>query len=91
MPARFGGEPTDYQLVEEEDQQGFTRLSALVHPRLGPVDEKAIVECIEETLHAVDRVQAAVWQESEVVRIRRASPMLTKAGKFMPLHHLRTA
>ena len=91
LPARFGGEPTDYQLVEEEDQQGFTRLSALVHPRLGPVDEKAIVECIEETLHAVDRVQAAVWQESEVVRIRRASPMLTKAGKFMPLHHLRTA
>jgi hypothetical protein len=88
LPSRFGGESMDYQLVEEEDEQGFTRLSVVVHPRLGSIDEKAVLGCVEETLHGMDATQATVWQEAGTVRVRRASPMLTKTGKFMPLHHL---
>src|SRR5262249_55919496 len=37
LPARFGGDPTDYQLVEQEEQDGRPRLAVLVHPRLGAI------------------------------------------------------
>ena len=33
LPSRFGGSPLDYQLLEEEDEQGFTRLHLLVSPK----------------------------------------------------------
>ncbi|MGH2404320.1 MAG: hypothetical protein ACRDGN_07625, partial [bacterium] len=32
LPARFGGSPLDYQLVEEEDDEGFTRLALAISP-----------------------------------------------------------
>ncbi len=88
LPGRFGGDPTDYQLVEQEDGEGFTRLSILVHPRIGRIDERAIVECVEESLRVKHEANTRVWKEAGTVRVRRAAPMLTKAGKLVPLHHL---
>jgi hypothetical protein len=88
LPERFGGQPTDYQLLEEEDSEGFTRLTLLVHPRLDGIDERAVLESVEETLQRLSRAHSAVWQQASVVRIRRAAPLLTAAGKLMPLHHL---
>ena len=35
LPARFGGEPTHYQLVEDEGPDGQPRLRLLVHPLVG--------------------------------------------------------
>jgi hypothetical protein len=90
LPARFGGDPTDYQLVEEEDAAGVTRLSVLVHPRLGRIDEAAVAECVEHTLWAAYGVATSIWKNARTVRIRRAPSMMTQAGKFLPLHHLRT-
>ena len=89
LPERFGGDPTDYQLLEEEDREGFTRLSVLVHPRLGPIDEQAVLACVDQTLWSTHGLSARVWAEAGTVKVRRAVPMLTKAGKLMPLHHLR--
>ena len=40
LPARFGGAPTDYQLVEEEAAEGQPRVRLLVHPRIGAVDAR---------------------------------------------------
>lgn len=88
LPTRFGGQPADYQLVEAEDAQGLTRLSVLVHPRLGPLDERAILECVEETLSGLAPVQARTWHDAGIVQVRRQPPVLTAAGKLMPLHHL---
>jgi len=88
LPERFGGQPTDYQLLEEEDSEGFTRLTLLVHPRLDGIDEHAILQSVEETLQRLSLAQSAVWRDAGVVRIRRAAPLLTAAGKLMPLHHL---
>lgn len=42
LPARFGGAPTDYQLLEEEGTAGNPRLRLLVHPRLGELDPRAV-------------------------------------------------
>ena len=41
LPARFGGSALDYQLAEEEDEQGFTRIVIRVSPRLEIRDEAA--------------------------------------------------
>ena len=38
LPARFGGGPTHYQLVEDAAEDGLPRLRLLVHPEVGPVD-----------------------------------------------------
>lgn len=87
LPARFGGDPTDYQLLEEEDQDGFTRLTVLVHPRVGAIDEAEVLTCVEEML-----APAAGWDSVEMyrnlatLRLRRLAPMMTRAGKLMPLH-----
>jgi hypothetical protein len=38
LPARFGGGPTDYQRVEQEQSDGRPTIRLLVHPGLGPLD-----------------------------------------------------
>ena len=35
LPARFGGTSLDYQLMEEEDGGGLTRVVLIVSPRVG--------------------------------------------------------
>lgn len=89
LPRRFGGEPTDYQLVEEEDHKGFTRLTVLAHPRLGPLDDEAVLKSVYTLLAGINPSDAKVWHEAGTLRLRRAPPLLTPAGKFMPLHHLK--
>ena len=89
LPQQFGGDPTDYQLVEEEDEEGHTRLSLVAHPRLGPLDEEAVLACVGETFSALADLSGSVWADAGTIKVRRAAPMLTKAGKLMPLHHLR--
>ena len=91
LPGRFGGEATDYQLVEEEDHEGFTRLTVLAHPRLGPLDEEAVLDTVYTLLAGIKPRDAKVWREAGTLRLRRAPPLLTPAGKFMPLHHLKMA
>ena len=41
LPGRLGGSPLDYHLMEEEDADGFTRLSLVVSPRIEIADEQA--------------------------------------------------
>ncbi|KRT76410.1 MAG: hypothetical protein XU14_C0048G0015 [Armatimonadetes bacterium CSP1-3] len=88
LPERFGGDPTDYQLVEQEDEMGFTRLSILVHPRLDGVDERGVLATVEGALRSRQAASAEIWREAGTIRIVRATPLLTAAGKLMPLHHL---
>jgi hypothetical protein len=91
LPQRFGGEPTDYQLVEEEDREGFTRLTLLVDSRLGPLDEGAVLDAVYAHLATLGQSDMRVWRQADTLRLRRAAPLLTPAGKFMPLHHLKIA
>lgn len=87
LPARFGGTMLDYQLHEYEDDQGFTRLALLVSPRVDIVDERAVIEVV---LNALGRSgpggdQArTLWRQAGTLQLRRADPVWTAAGKFMP-------
>ena len=88
LPERCGGDPTDYQLVEQEDEAGFTRLIVRVHPRLDGIDERRVLDTVEEMLRSRQQASAALWREAGTIRVVRAAPLLTAAGKLMPLHHL---
>ena len=91
LPARFGGSPLDYQLSEEEDENGFTRLSLLVSPRVHLESEAAVVDVVLEAMRrsstAAD-MAAAVWAQADTLRVKRMDPVSTRVGKLMPLHML---
>jgi hypothetical protein len=83
LPARFGGSPIDYQMVEEEDDDGFTRLNLLVHPRVPIVDEAEVVRTV---VHHLTGLSRNLWTDAGTIRIRRAAPVTTARGKLVPLH-----
>ncbi len=89
LPARFGGSALDYQLVEEEDEQGFTKLSLLVSPRVEIADETAVINTVLDALGpngVADGLTRATWRQAGTLRVKRMEPIRTARGKLMPLH-----
>jgi phenylacetate-coenzyme A ligase PaaK-like adenylate-forming protein len=97
LPSRFGGRSTDYQLVECENGTGLNQLQLLVNPQIGPVDEKRVVdEFIAMLRHSEDSPESwaqsgsLMWDQANMVRIERASPIPTASGKILPFHMNKT-
>ncbi|MHB0858223.1 MAG: hypothetical protein ACYC5M_11715 [Anaerolineae bacterium] len=91
LPARFGGDSTDYQLVEEE-VDGLTRVSIVVSPRVGAVDDESLVTVALQHLgahNAATRMMADYWQSAHSLRVVRREPHVTQAGKILSLHVIR--
>jgi phenylacetate-coenzyme A ligase PaaK-like adenylate-forming protein len=89
LPNRFGGGPTDYQLVEEEMLTGNPRLRLLVDPSVGPVDEMAVADAFLDAIGAGSggpRVAELVWREARLLRVERREPERTRSGKILHLH-----
>ena len=88
LPERFGGSPTQYQLLEEEDDLGRPRLRLLIHPHVGPVDSRAAAAALLEVLgpgNGVDRLMGLLWGDARLIRVERRSPVPTASGKILPL------
>jgi len=51
LPSKFGGDSTDYQLLEEEDEKGLTRLNILVSPNVGNIDETDLSVIVPSQVH----------------------------------------
>ncbi len=89
LPERFGGTPLDYQLLEEEDEQGFTRLSVVVSPKVSLDDEQAVIDTVIAALRGGSLgadVSGAVWSRAGTLRVKRMEPVWTGRGKLVPLH-----
>jgi hypothetical protein len=89
LPARFGGGPTDYQIVEEEGEAGEPRLRLLVSPRVGNVDPDAVSDAFLTALSVgsgVERVMGLMWRQGRLLRVERRSPQPTATGKILHLH-----
>jgi hypothetical protein len=94
LPARFGGSPADYQLLEEEDNAGYSRLKLLVHPALAGIDADAVASAFLTEISAgagAENVMALVWRNADLLRVVRAKPMVTSTGKILHLHVARGA
>ncbi len=89
LPLEFGGGPGDYQIVEEEDSGGQTRLSLLVHPRVKDLDETKLYARLQDAFAAGSRsnhFMTKIWQSAGTFRIKRAVPHSSARGKVLPLH-----
>lgn len=92
LPARFGGGPADYQLVEDEDPGGRSSLTLHVHPLIGVLDEVAVVDAFLEGLGRggdAKQVMALSWRQAGLVRVERKAPLTTETGKILHLHRRR--
>ena len=89
LPAKFGGSPLDYQLAEEEDEQGFTRVNLLVSPKIELADDAAVIQAVLEALGRSGiggDLAKTLWSQAKTLRVKRMEPIWTARGKLMPLH-----
>jgi hypothetical protein len=93
LPGKFGGESTDYQLIEEEGATGLTSLNLVISPRVGAVDEKEVVNMfIKQLRNATDSDEnwtqsgPLMWEQAGTIRVRREYPVPTKRAKILPFH-----
>ncbi len=92
LPRRFGGESTDYQLVEVEGASGITRLNLMISPRVGTIDEPAAVAAFIGGLQGSKdgplwaQSGPKMWGQTGTVNVVRDYPMATKRGKILPFH-----
>jgi len=88
LPARFGGGPTHYQLVEDETDDGHPRLRLLVHPAVGPLEPEAVREAFLAAIapgSAGEHLMGLQWRDGHVVSVERRAPYATTSGKIMHL------
>jgi hypothetical protein len=89
LPAEFGGGPGDYQLAEEEDDGGQTRLTLRVDPRVENLDDVRMLTRLRDGLASGswgNEFQARVWDGAGTLRIKREPPVASARGKILPLH-----
>ena len=89
LPTRFGGSALDYQLAEEEDARGFTRIRLRVHPAVGPLDEAAVVATVLAALESASiSADLAVrrWNHAGAIGVVREPPVVGARAKLLPLH-----
>ena len=85
LPRAFGGSALDYQLAEEEDERGFTRLTIVVSPRVHVPDESAVVDAVLAALSSGDAsadYARLTWQQAKTFRVARREPQWSARGKF---------
>ena len=89
LPLKYGGASTDYQLLEEEDTRGETRLTLVISPGVGELEDDRVIETVLDELgknfHA-GRLAAGLWEQAKTIRVRRMSPISLPSGKTMLLH-----
>jgi len=89
LPARFGGNPVDYQIVEEEDHKGLPRLRLNVAPRIHIDDDAQLIAVVLAELGRGSDgsdLTRAIWRQAETFRVTHAEPKATASGKVLPLH-----
>ena len=89
LPGRFGGGPTDYQLIEEETEDGRPRVRLLVHPRVGELDIDAVADAFLMAIGRQsegERLMELQWRQQQVLRVERTAPRVTRTGKILHLH-----
>ena len=91
LPARFGGGPGDYQLVEEETLDGRPQLWLLVRPSVGSADIEALTETFLAAVGAgspAEQVMSLVWRNARFLGVKRRPPVVLPSGKIRPIHLL---
>ncbi len=89
LPARFGGGPGDYQLIEREGQ-GQTEILLRISPRVGVRSADEVREYLLGRLRKFygGALASRDWRHTRAVRVEIAEPAVGATGKVLPLHLL---
>jgi hypothetical protein len=89
LPARFGGGPTDYQLVEETSEiaSGTARLRLLVHPEAAP-DHAEVAALFVNALRREGVRVEELQRRPDWFLIERRRPLVSQSGKILPIHRV---
>jgi hypothetical protein len=89
LPRKYGGSPLDYQLIEEEDARGLTRLTLAIDPAIQIGDEAEVIDTVLSSLGRSSVMADSareIWRQAQTFRVRRQKPKWTGRGKLMSLH-----
>jgi hypothetical protein len=87
LPARFGGTPLDYQLLEEETADGSSRLTLLVSPHLDFAEPDEFAALVLDELSAGDGpavLAAAFWRRAGTLSVLPGTGR-HRSGKQLPI------
>jgi hypothetical protein len=89
LPARLGGAPGDYQLVEHE-AAGQTQLTLRVSPRVAVSSPDKLKGCFLREIRAFygGSLAARTWGHAEGVDVVIGEPFAARTGKVLSLHLL---
>jgi hypothetical protein len=93
LPRHFGGSAIDYQLLEEEDEAGLSRITLIVDPGIPIASDADIVRVALEALGQRSLgAEAArqVWSRTGTLRVRRMRPVATGQGKMESIGRARS-
>jgi len=88
LPRKYGGAPTDYQLVEEEDDKGQTCLSLIISPAVGAVNDSDAINTVLDELRRNaygGKLAAGFWSQVNTLQVKRIQP-LSSSGKITTMH-----
>ena len=89
LPRRFGGAPTDYQLVEQEGP-GQTQLVLRISPRAGVESTEAVRRVFLRNIRSLygGALASRLWAHADAIEVIEAEPIATPGGKVLSLHLL---
>jgi len=95
LPARFGGSPTDYQLVERLDgERARPEVMLVIDPRVGALASSEVADVFLAAIgggSGGERLMELQWRDGKLLRIVRERPRRTASGKIVHLHFERDA
>ena len=95
LPARFGGSPTDYQLVERlDDERARPEVMLVVDPRVGALQTSEVADVFLAAIgggSGGERLMELQWRDGKLLRIVRERPRRAASGKIVHLHLERDA
>ena len=77
LPTCFGGTPLSYQLVEDEDERGFTRLNLFVGPDVQLADDQELIDTVLDALThmgAAADMAGGYWASAGSFQVVRRAP-----------------
>jgi hypothetical protein len=87
LPGLFGGGPIDYQVVEKEDEDGFTQVILNVSPDVGGINEEELKRKFIELLNPSGRnTNVDMLDKGGNIFVERDYPIQTRSGKIMSIH-----
>lgn len=89
LPERFGGAPGNYQLCEEESEDGKAVLRLLIDPKIAVANTDEVADAFLAALgenSPVNHLMETMWRESQLLKVEVRSPFATRSGKIMHFH-----